>query len=169
MSTPWVGNKGGQAQVWDLPGKQGMLLAHQKELGSQKQSHTHCSISVPIQSINSQAIKCTHLWVHTLTGPPRVTSQQPHLPSALHPHRVTGLRRLQPSSNQLPKGHCIAATTRAGFQCSIPKPHSIPATLPLLPPGSQRASSLLRKGRSPPEPGASLMNFWPDMKSPQEC
>lgn len=67
-------------------------------------------------------------------------------PAALHPHRATRLRRLQPFSNKLPKGHRMALTTRAGFQCSFPKPHSISATVPLLLPGSHRASSLLQKG-----------------------
>lgn len=59
--------------------------------------------------------------------------------------------------------------TSVGFSALCPK---LTAPLPLLLcacPAPRRASSLLQKSRSPPEPGASLMNFWPDMKSPQEC
>ena len=40
----------------------------------------------------------------------------------------------------------MVVSTQAGFQCSIPKAHSIPATGPLRLPGSRRASSLLLKG-----------------------
>lgn len=67
-------------------------------------------------------------------------------PATLHPHQATGLRRLQPFSNKLPKSHRMAAATRAGFQCSIPKPHRIPDTVPFCLPGSRRASNLLQKG-----------------------
>lgn len=61
---------------------------------------------------------------------------------------------------------------QAVFQPSIPKTPSVPLVITLLLPSFPHptvpAASCRRAG-SPLEPGASLMNFWPDMKSPQEC
>ena len=51
-----------------------------------------------------------------------------------------------PSQTNSPKAITWQRPAGAGFQCSIPKPCSTPATVPLCLPGSHRASSLLQKG-----------------------
>lgn len=129
-----------------------MLLAHQKELGS-KSKAIPIALYLCCFSLLT-AIKCTHLWVHTRTGSPQVTSQQPHLPSSLHPHEVTGLRRLQPSSNQLPKGPLHGSDHRSRFSALHSQttqhpchPSSAPARLPLCqqPPAKGSLSSRARR------------------------
>lgn len=100
------------------------------------------------------------------------TTTSPQWQTRLDTHWATGLRKLQLSLNKYPKGHGMAVTTLSlqlvSVLCAQTSQHpchdsSVPAWCP------HCASSLLQKGRSPPEPGASLMNFWPDMKSSQEC
>lgn len=69
---------------------------------------------------------------------------------------------------QTPFCHRVAANRPLG-RFSVPRPQKNrhPVAITLLLPGVP-AASCSRAG-SPPEPGTSLMNFWPDMKSPQEC
>lgn len=76
------------------------------------------------------------------------TTQAGHFRSLLNNHVCPAASHPRPATGQEAPALLKQTPQRPshGFQCSIPKPHSILATVPLRLPGSQRASRLLQKG-----------------------